>query len=384
MEHFFDWFETNKLWIYSCFERLHSMPEAGFQEWNTSRFIAETLEKHGWEVKRGFAQTAVLGVRRGKLPGPSVCLRADMDALSFTIDGVERCVHACGHDANMTQVLAVAAAAGDCEFPERGVFMILFQPCEEGMKGALAVAKSGVLDGVDYLLGTHLRAASELESGACPAILHGAAVSARVRVYGKAAHGARPREGINAVTAGAEIVTRVSRVEGKDETPFSIKATRFSTAPGSVNTIPAETEVFFDLRAQTNIRMDELKQSLQDIANEVCAACGAKAEVEFMGGVPAAEVSPETMEAAAEAIRTVYGSEGLHEPIVTPGGEDFHFYTQQIPGLKATVLGFGAGMCGGLHDPNMTFEHEVLPTAAKTLATTVNILLNKRKGQSRT
>ena len=377
MKAFSDWFNQNTDWIYNTFKKLHSLPEAGFCEFKTSEFIAGILGTHGWEVKRNFAQTAVLGIRRGDAPGPCVCLRSDMDALTFTLDGKSKCIHACGHDANMTEVLAVAAAASDCGFPEKGTLMVLFQPCEEGMMGALSVVKSGVLKDVDYLIGTHLRPSLELTTGACPAIIHGAMTVAKVTVHGKSAHGGRPKEGINAVTIGSEIVVNVAGIERTDGTPFSIKATRFNTAQGSVNIIPAEVEICFDIRAQTNTCMEELKCELQSICEAACSKYGAVMNIEYTGGVPAAELSPELIDAASDAIRRVYGNDGLHSPVVTPGGEDFHFYTREIPEIKATVLGFGAKMQNGLHNPDMTFDIKVLPLAARTLGETINILINK-------
>lgn len=383
MEPFLDWFASNEDWVYRTFETLHGMPERGFQEVMTSAFLSDTLRGLGWEVRNGFAGTAVLGVKRGREAGPCVCLRADMDALTFTIDGAAVCIHACGHDANMTEVLSVAAAAAAADFPRKGTLMVLFQPCEEEMRGALSVIKSGVLRDVDYLIGTHLRPAAELANGACPAIIHGAMQVARVLVHGRAAHGARPHAGVNAVAIGAEIVHRAAQIARTDDTPFSVKATRFSTAPGSVNVIPAEAELWFDLRGQTNACMADICSSLETLALETAAKCNAKAEILYEGGVPAAEVSDEALAAAGEAISDTFGKSGLHAPVVTAGGEDFHFYTRELPNIKATVLGFGADMKCGLHDPDMTFDHRVLPLAARCLAKTAEICIYKSKSSER-
>lgn len=375
MTDFSHWFQEHKEWIFRCFHTLHATPEPGFQEVKTSAFLAGELRRLGYSVNDSFAGTAVLGTLETGRTGPEVCLRADMDALTFTIDGQQTCIHACGHDANCTEVLAAAAALAENGPLPCGTLKILFQPCEEGMQGALSVIKSGVLDHTAYLFGTHLRPASELVSGACPAIFHGAMAVARLDLHGRSAHGARPHEGVNAVILGAQIVDAVSKLPLPDDTPCSMKATRFLTAEGSVNVIPAETTLFFDLRAQTNDCMDGLKEQLRQTAEALAAEARATYELRFVSGVPASRVSPEAMACAEAAIRRVCGPEQCHEPVITAGGEDFHFYTQYIPGLRATVLGFGAAMQNGLHHPRMSFDLNVLPTAAQVLAVAAESIL---------
>ena len=362
-----EWFRENEARIYRYFDTLHAIPEPGFQEVKTSAFLAGELRRLGYAVQDSFARTAVLGTLETGQSGPVVCLRADMDALTFTVDGETKHIHACGHDANCTEVLAAAAAAAETGFLKHGTLKVLFQPCEETMQGALSVLESGVLNDVDYMFGTHLRPARELESGACPAVLHGAMAVARIAVHGRSAHGARPYEGINAVTAGARIVDAVTKLSPKDETPCSIKATRFETAEGSVNIIPAEATIFFDIRAQTNACMDWLKEQLLRITERIAKETGAGCELCYTGGVPAAEASQEAIAYAEKAIRRVCGGQ-CHEPVITAGGEDFHFYTRHIPGLRASVLGFGAHMKEGLHQPKMSFDRSVLPVAAEVLA----------------
>lgn len=375
MSELLKWFDENEERIYGIFNTLHGIPEPGFEEKQTSAFLAGELERCGYEVHRDFAGTAVLGIKRGREAGACVCLRGEMDALTFTIDGEKKHIHACGHDANCTEVLSAAIAAAETGFPEKGTLMILFQPCEEGMKGAKAVIESGVLAGVDYMFATHLRPAGEIRRGACPAVLHGAMTLAELKVHGKSAHGARPHEGVNAVIAAARIVDAVSRVDTSGNVPCSMKATRFTTGEGSLNIIPAESYVYFDMRAQTNERMDWLKAQLREITKQVSDDMGASAELTFMGGVPAAIPSVEAEEYAKAAILRVFGEELYCPPITTAGGEDFHYYPLMIPGVRTTVFGFGADLKEGLHNPNMSFDHSILPYAAKTLAAAVEDIL---------
>ena len=136
-----EWFRENEARIYHYFDTLHAIPEPGFQEVKTSAFLAGELRRLGYAVQDSFARTAVLGTLETGQSGPVVCLRADMDALTFTVDGETKHIHACGHDANCTEVLAAAAAAAETGFLKHGTLKVLFQPCEETMQGALKQAK---------------------------------------------------------------------------------------------------------------------------------------------------------------------------------------------------------------------------------------------------
>ena len=369
MTQYLDWFRNNEEKIHGTFLALHSMPELGFQEVKTSSYIADRLNSWGFQVKSNFAKTAVLGILSGVEPGPSVCLRADMDALPFYIDGKSCCIHACGHDANTAVVLSVAEAAAEAGFPKKGELIVLFQPCEEKMEGALAVLESGALSRIDYLFSMHLRPSSEIKWGACPAIMHGSTAVSRVDISGKVAHASKPEEGINAITAGAKIIDKVSRIEPRDATPFSLKATRFLSAQGAINIIPAGATVYFDLRAQTNSCMQWLKGELEQIIAQVEKEMGVENKIEYLGEVPAAQLSENATQYARNAIIDVCGEEFLHDPVITPGGDDFHQYMQVMPNISASILGFGASMVGGLHNPMMSFDHDILAIAAEVLAT---------------
>lgn len=378
MNGFLQWFDQNPGRVLQLFHELHQMPEPGFREYQTSDFLAAQLAENGYTVRRGFAETAVFASREGARPGPHICLRADMDALTFSIGGAQTCIHACGHDANMAEVLSVAIAAAQIGAPACGRLSFLFQPCEEGMLGALRVLQSGILEDVDYLFGTHLRPASEIDTGACPMIRHGAVAVADVKLRGKSAHGGRPWEGVNAVSVGADIVCRVDALPFSPELPYSIKVTQFHSGPGSANIIPADAELSLDIRAQANERMSQLQAGLERAVSNACTKYGAAGEVAYRSYVPAAIESPLAVEAARQGILQVLGPSLLHPPVLTSGGEDFHFYKQRLPRLQATILGFGARMKSGLHKPDMSFDETILPMAAKVLAATALQVLEER------
>ncbi|HWQ62520.1 MAG TPA: M20/M25/M40 family metallo-hydrolase, partial [Negativicutes bacterium] len=133
---------------------LHAIPEVGFDEHRTAAYLAGELSKAGYSVRTGIGGTGVTGTIDSGVPGPVIGLRGDMDALVHTVDGVEKCIHSCGHDAHSSMVLAAAEALAQTP-PAKGKIKIVFQPAEEKLFGALSLIEAGAVDDLDILAGIH-------------------------------------------------------------------------------------------------------------------------------------------------------------------------------------------------------------------------------------
>jgi amidohydrolase len=371
-----DYLAEREAAIRETWKDLHSIPEPAFQEERTSVYLAGRLRKAGYLTKTGLGGTGVIGVLRSGIPGPTVGLRADMDALCHEVDGQKRAIHSCGHDANCAMVLSAAEAVAACGGPQRGALKILFQPAEETLDGAKAMIRTGELDDLGYLLGIHLRPREELPFGkAATSIRHGASEIMLARFKGRPAHGARPHQGINAVEAASLAVLAVSGIKLDPLVPHSAKATMIRGGGTALNIIPDSAEIAFDLRAQTNTLMEELKARVTGAVSAAASVHGSQVEMIWKGGVPAAEDDPEVIRIAGEAIGEVLGAEGVRGPLTTAGGEDFHHYARAIKGLKTTVVGVGADLTAGLHQPSMTFHPDALLVGARVLTLMVKSLL---------
>jgi amidohydrolase len=266
-----------------------------------------------------------------------------MDALAFEADGKQETLHACGHDANSAILLGLAESTLD-KSPERGSLILLFQPAEETLEGALRVLGSGVLEGVEEMIGIHLRPKEEASLGeATPALVHGA-------------HGARPHQGVNAVEAALLSLNAVKNLAFDPRIPHSVKVTDFHGGTGVFNIIPPKARFTLDIRCQSNELMELARRKLSKaVAAGECT--GAHVECDFSEGSPAASYAPETVELAKRAIVKVLGS--AIPSISTPGSEDFHFYSVK-GGIKTAYIGLGADLKPGLHRREMTFSHQVL------------------------
>ncbi len=358
--------------ILSTFNELHSMPEPALREVRTADYLKTQVKQAGFDVKGDFAKTAVLGIRDTGIDGPVVGIRADMDALCYEKEGKTIYIHSCGHDANCTAVLWAAKALLETGQLKAGSLKVLFQPAEETLQGAEAVIESRVLEGTQYLVSTHLRPQEELPMGqVSPAVLHGASGHIRVKIYGHEAHGAKPHQGVNAILTASAVIGTVNALPFNPSVPHSIKPTKISSGSNPFNIIPNYAEIMFDIRAQTNEVMKQIRESLTKAAVTSAESMGAKALAEWLGGVPAASRCDELIEIASEAIRESLGEDALGPVIITPGGEDFHNYPLAISGLRTTVLGIGAGLKPGLHMSDMTFDTNAVFNAVTAIGSTV-------------
>ncbi|SKC83523.1 amidohydrolase [Maledivibacter halophilus] len=348
---------TEKKYVEEVFNYLHSIPEIGCNEFKTSKFISGELKKFGYNVMEGFAVTGLVATLDSGVKGPVLAVRADMDALQFELDGEKVNIHACGHDANSSMVLATAREIAEKGI-NRGKIMFVFQPAEEILGGAKEIAKSGVLDEADEIIGIHLRPIQEAKLGeATPALCHGSSQMMKVKINGIAAHGARPHLGVNVIDASALAINAINAVKVDPRVPHSAKVTSINTGDSAYNIIPSSATLALDLRAQTNDVMEKLVEKIKEAINNSVKAIGADAEIEVSTGVPAAEYNEDTVNLAREAITEVLG--GSLSPIVTPGGEDFHFYTKFLD-IKSAYIGLGANLVPGLHSPEMEFDLKAL------------------------
>ena len=361
--------------LQAAYDTLHAMPEVGFAEHRTSAWLAERIGAAGFTVTTGVGGTGVAAVLKGSEPGPTVALRADMDALEHVVNGETVRVHSCGHDAHCSMVLTAAEELAKTGI-RRGVLKVLFQPAEEKLTGATRMIEAGAIDDVDILLGIHLRPIQEAKTGqATPALYHGSSYIMEAAITGQTAHGARPHLGINAIDGAAAAVQAVNAIHLNPVIPFTCKVTKLAAGGATLNQIPDKAVMAVDLRAQQNDAMKLLLAKAENAIKAGAATVGATAEVKVTGGVPGAEYHPEIVALAREAIRAVLGEAGLLDSVVTPGGEDFHNFAQAKPSLKAGYIGLGCDLTPGLHDPAMKFDRSALIHGADILIHMVEKLL---------
>ena len=356
-----DYVNGKKEQILKIYHDLHELAEPSWEEKKTSNYLIETLKKNGlspitYEDHYGFYVD---------IKGESdevIALRADMDALVQNVDGVVMGNHSCGHDAHSTMVLHSALAIANCQIHPRKTLRFIFQPAEEVLGGALRMKKDGALKNVTKLFGVHLRPSIEIPYGkASPVIEHGAIQVITGTIKGLQSHASRPELGKNAIEVAAMIIQSLKCIRLQETCPFSVKMTKIQDGGGtSSNIIPDLAQFVLDLRAQTNLGMEQLRIKTIECMKSIAYLTETQIEWEFGAYAPAATSKDNVIEFARKAIAQVMGEENVYPTCKTPGGEDFHFYSFKDPDIESTMIGLGCDLKPGLHHPNMSFNLNAL------------------------
>lgn len=356
--------------IHQTFQYLHDNAELSWEEVETTNYLKKLLEEHGCETITFDDCTGVVGKYGNFDAGlPVVAIRGDIDALWQEVDGEFKANHSCGHDAHMSIALgALWLLQARPELKDKVALKVVFQPAEEVGAGALKMVEKGVIDDVEYFYGLHLRPIAETVMGrASPVIIHGATRRLIYAIKGDDAHAARPHLNKNAIEIGSEILQLVSNIHIDPRIPYSAKMTQFQAGGRSGNIIPGSATFTLDLRAQNNDTMEILVNKVKNIVDSIKTLYNVDISLTKESGIVAAVTNDEAIAIAEAAIIKQLGEEGLEKPIVTPGGDDFHYYTVKKPALKATMIGLGCDLEPGLHHPNMRFNHDALINGAKVL-----------------
>ncbi|WP_087972223.1 M20 peptidase aminoacylase family protein [Oceanobacillus rekensis] len=356
--------------VIDTFHYLHEHAEISWEEVETTKYIKNLLEKSGCRVTVFDDCTGVVGEYGNFNKGlPIIGIRADIDALWQEVDGEFQANHSCGHDAHMAMVLGVLwKLEQQPDLAEKVAVKFIFQPAEEHGTGALKMVEKGVAENLDYLYGVHLRPQQEASMGkATPVIVHGATKMYSADIKGDDAHGARPHLNHNAIEIGAQIVNMLGQIHLDPRVPYSVKMTRFHAGGKNTNIIPGNASFSLDLRAQNNQLIEQLETEVNHIFDSVKELYNVDIEITNTGGIAAAETSDVATAIMREAISEAIGADNLLPPLVTPGGDDFHFYTIKKPELKATMLGLGCDLQPGLHHPKMTFNEKALINGVEIL-----------------
>lgn len=349
--------------ILETFHYLHEHPEISWEEVKTTNYISRLLSESGCRPRTFEDCTGVIG-DYGNFESnlPVIGIRADIDALWQNVKGKDQANHSCGHDAHMSVGLGVLWKLMEHpELRDRVAVRFIFQPAEEKGAGALKMIDKNVMDGVDYLFGVHLRPIQETAGGrAAPVIVHGASKKYSGTIHGEDAHAARPHLNHNAIEICMHLVQLLNQIHLDPRVPYSVKMTRLFAGGKSANIIPGRAQFTLDLRAQTNELMQQLEGRVNEIFDTLRHYYHVPIELTDIHGIVAAKLNEEAIQIMKRSIEEVLGKDQVDEPLITPGGDDFHFYTVHNPKLKATMLGLGCNLKPGLHHPDMAFDHAYL------------------------
>ena len=361
----------------------HMYPEPGYEEHETARFIAQYLRDLGIEVSEGVGGVSVVGLIRGAGDGPCVALRADIDALSVAEEtGLEFAsrnpgvMHACGHDGHTAMLLVAARILADTKDQWKGTVKLLFQSAEECAPhgGAKYMIEAGALSdpAPGMIFGLHLWPEVALgQVGLKEGPLMSASDRLRIQVVGKGGHGAMPHQAVDAVVVASNIVTALQSVVSRQVDPMDAAVITIGEfkAGSRYNVIAEEANLDGTVRTQNEVLRESMPSRIANLAEHTAASHGAQAIVTYEKGYPTLHNDPGAVSLARRAVVDTLGSGAVLE-VTRPsmGGEDFAFFTQQVPGAFLW-LGCRKEGTGGfpIHNPRYTFDEEALSHGVELL-----------------
>ncbi|MBJ7358925.1 amidohydrolase [Nocardioides sp.] len=360
---------------------LHTHPELSWSEARTSDVVAARVEQAGWSVTRAHRSGVIadLGTE-----GPTIALRADMDALPVqdltddpwrsTVAGV---AHACGHDVHTSALVGAALALA--EVAARGMLpgrvRLLFQPAEEVMPGgAVQLLDDGALDAVDRIFALHCDPGVDVgQVGLRLGPLTSAADRVEVRLTGTGGHTSRPHLTGDLTFALAKVTTELPAVLSRRMDPRAGVSVVWGSlhAGAAPNVIPDHGLVSGTVRILDAVAWADCEDIVRAAVADIVRPYGVTAEIDYQRGVPPVVNEPVSNRILARAVRSVLG-EGAQ--VVAPqslGGEDFGWFLERVPGA---MMRLGTRTPGGatydLHQGNLRVDERSVGIGARLLAET--------------
>lgn len=368
--------------------QIHQHPELGFEEQITSDLVAQKLEKWGYQVHRGLAQTGVVGTLKVGNGTKRIGIRADMDALPIIetsgkpwTSKVDGKFHGCGHDGHTTILLCAAKYLAEHRNFD-GTLHVIFQPAEELLYGGKVMIDDGLFDlfPCDIIFGIHNMPALKtgefyFREGAMMA----SSDTIHLEITGVGAHGAMPEKGVDATIVACYIGTALQSIVSRNVAPaeaavVTIGAIQSGDAPNVVN---GTALMKLSVRALDNDIRQLLLKRISALATAQAESFGAKIAIKHINGSPVLVNGKAATDFAVSVAKELVGEDKVH--VNTPplmGSEDFAFMLEKNPNGCYMMIGNGdePGFCN-VHNPGYDFNDQcIVPAAAYWVAITENYL----------
>lgn len=375
----------------------HQHPELSNREFRTAGIVAEHLASLGMEVTTEVAHTGVIGLLKGAHPGPTVALRADMDALPVKergdldfkseVTSLYRgeevpVMHACGHDTHIAMLMGAAEALAGMREDLHGTVKFIFQPAEEGSPpgeegGAELMVKEGVMEGVDVVFGLHIGAGTYVGTIEYkPMGMMAAVDDFRIVLKGKQAHGSAPWLGIDPIVTSAQIINNLQTIVSR-----SLRLTKAAAVVtvGSIhggvrsNIIPEELEMLGTIRTFDPEMRIQLHKRFRTIVNSTATSNGAIAEIQlpYSAHYPVTYNDPTLTDQMLPTLKRTAGDENVVQIEAVTGAEDFSFFAREAPGLFLFLggkpLNVPADVKVSHHTPDFYIDESGMKLGVRTL-----------------
>lgn len=367
-------------------EHLHQHPELSFQEYETSTFVANQLEKLGIEFEQGIAETGIVAIIRGdhhSTDQPCIGLRADLDALPIheenQVDYASKnrgVMHACGHDVHTSILLGTAeillALRNELPVPVK----LIFQPGEEkNPGGASLMIEAGVLENppVKAMFGLHVFPEMNVGNvGFKEGLYMASCDEIYMTIHGKGGHGAMPHQCIDPILIGAHIVTSLQQIVSRSCDPKIPCVLSFGVFEGlgATNIIPSTVRLQGTFRTMNETWRAKALDLIQSQAELIAASFGGSVEVEITKGYPYLVNDSSTTAKLRQKAIDLLGNDHVEELPIRLTAEDFAFYSQRVPVcfFRLGVRNEEKGITYGVHHPKFDIDSEALLIGMQTMS----------------
>jgi amidohydrolase len=358
---------------------IHQNPEQGFKEFKTAALIRSRLRSWGVEHK-AVCGTGTVALIKGSRPGPTMLIRADMDALPVLEQNkVPYCsrnkgvMHACGHDGHTAMALVAAKLLQKRRTAFRGNLKIMFQPAEEGPGGAGPMIDEGLLRGpkVDAAFAIHMW--NDLPTGRLgvrSGPVFASADEFRIKIVGRGGHGAAPHQTVDPVAAAAQVITACQNIVSRKVDPTKSAVVTFGQIHGGTrhNIIPDVVDLTGTVRAFEEPVRRLLQRELPKVAGGVASALGAKFEFSYHRGYPPTVNEESMTDLVRDSVREAAGTAAAVEQDVSMGAEDMSLVLQEVPGCYFFLGSMNPrkGLVYPHHSARFNFDEEALPLGVET------------------
>jgi hippurate hydrolase len=366
--------------LFELYKHLHSHPELSFQETQSAARVAEELRKAGCEVTTGVGKNGVVGVLRNG-DGPTVLLRADMDALpvkeqtglpyASTVTAKDAqgnevpVMHACGHDIHMTWLVGAARVLAQRKDQWQGTVVFIGQPAEEAVGGALQMLKDGLFQRFprpDFCLALHDDAELAVGTvGYTPGYACANVDSVDIIVHGVGGHGAYPHKTKDPVVLASQIVLALQTIVSREMQPGEPSVVTVGTIHGGTrrNIIPDEVRLQLTVRSYADDTRQEILAAIKRIARGQALAAGipedrlpeVKVTEEF---TPSLYNDPKLTERLVGALSGWFGATNLVQKKPSMGGEDFSEFGRTEPKVPICMMTIGGVSAEALQESKQT------------------------------
>ncbi|MDA9956672.1 M20 family metallopeptidase [Gammaproteobacteria bacterium] len=374
---------------------IHQNPELSNREYRTAKKIEAHLRSLGIKVETKIAYTGVVGLIEGDLPGPTIALRADMDALPVVektglpfaskdktkyLGQTVGIMHACGHDAHVAILMGVAEFLAKNKQQLKGKVMLIFQPAEEGPPegengGAKMMLEEGIFEryNPEVIFGLHVGNGPHGYIGISSGPAMAAAGTYRIKIKGVQAHGSRPWDSIDPIMASAELIQNLNTIVSRrinivnNPAVISVGIIRSGTRG---NIIPEDSEIQGTIRTFDPKLREEIYDEIRQVAKGVALGTGTEITVEFdVGGFyPVTFNNTDLVERLTPSLKRATNNK-VYEMTPSTGAEDFSFFSNVIPGMYfwLGVNAPGVMEAPGNHSPYFVVDDGALDEGLKAL-----------------